>query len=675
MNPAEISQKIAVLRKDIAHHDDLYYKKATPEISDFAYDGLKSELARLESSHPDLGTGQSPSTKVGDDRLEGFVTYKHRQGMLSLDNTYSQQELTDFDDRLRKLFNRDNLAYCVEPKIDGLAISLTYENGRFTRGVTRGNGIEGDDVTRNLLTLPTLPRELKGRGIPPLMEIRGEVYMTVAEFDRINRERELAGEQTYMNPRNLTAGTVKQLDPAEVAKRRIEIVLYGVGYCENPPWQQQHELRDYYKEWGLPTVEWTEHVVGANAVWAAICKLDTLRHTFAYGTDGAVVKLDDLALQRQAGFTSKAPRWAIAYKYAPEQVETLLERITIQVGRTGALTPVANLRPVLLAGSTVARATLHNADEIARKDIRERDTVLVEKAGEVIPAVVSVVLGKRPASSVPYIFPSVCPECGSPATRSAGEAVWRCPNDDCPPKLRRRIEHYAARGAMDIEGLGEANVEQLVSKGLAKDIADLYSLTLPQLMTLDKFGDKSSRNLLAGIAESRNRDLWRLFFGLGIPDVGAQSAKDISRKFHNLTALMNATEAELMQIDGIGEVVAASIVEFSRNERNRILVDRLIAAGVNPQAPAPASTGDSPFAGKSCVLTGTLPTLSRDEATALIERAGGRSASSVSKKTDYVIAGDSAGSKLDKARSLGVTVLDEAQFIALLPEGMRPTKG
>ncbi len=671
MNSAEAATKIVRLRQELARHDDLYYRQANPEISDYEYDALKSELSSLEQAHPEWASPNSPTRQVGDDRTEGFTTYRHRLPMLSLDNTYSREELREFDQRLRRLLQRPILAYTVEPKIDGLAMSLTYENGLLVRGVTRGNGLEGDDVTRNLRTIPDLPLRLQGGHHPPCIEIRGEVYMTTAEFARINQEREAEGLPLFMNPRNLTAGTIKQLDPAEVAKRRLQIVLYGVGYVENCPWQYQHEIREWFLRWGLPVVEAMWNPLGVEAVWEAIEELNHRREQFAYPTDGAVVKLDELALQTAAGFTSKAPRWAIAFKYAPDQAETLLEKISIQVGRTGALTPVAHLRPIVLSGTTVARATLHNADEIARKDVREGDTVVVEKAGEIIPAVVRVILDKRPAHSRPFVFPTHCPECGSRAVREEGEVVWRCPNYDCPPKIRRRIEHYASRGAMDIEGLGEANVEQLVSRGYVKTVADLYSLRMEQLLTLEKFAERSSRNLLEAIASSRQRELWRFLHGLGIPEVGAQSAKDLARRFANVEELMSADLETLKKVEGVGEVVAASIRTYFADPRHRELIAQLLAAGVNPQAEKTMGTKDLPLAGKILVLTGTLPTLTREAATALIERAGGRTASSVSKKTDYVIAGDNAGAKLEKARSLGIPVLDETAFLALLPHGWR----
>lgn len=671
--------RIVELRGQIARHDALYYKEATPLISDFEYDLLKQELAALEAEHPNLATEESPTKSVGDDRLEGFVTYRHRRPMLSLDNTYSRTELMEFDARLRRALGQTDAVYeyLVEPKIDGLAISITYENGQFVRAVTRGNGVEGDDVTRNLATFKTLPRKLAGEKHPTVMEVRGEVYMTRAEFERINAERAAADLPLYMNPRNLTSGTIKQLDPAEVARRNLCFAIHGFGYVENAPWKRQSEAHQYFNKWGLPVVEAARLAKGPDAVWQEIEAIDKLRHELPYETDGAVVKLDELELQEQAGYTSKSPRWAMAYKFAPEQAETILEKIAIQVGRTGALTPVANLRPVLLAGTMVQNASLHNADEISRKDIREGDWVVVQKAGEIIPQVIAVRKEKRPADSKPYTFPTHCPECQTKAVRNDKEVVWRCPNYTCPPKVRRRLEHFAAKGSLDIEGLGEAVVQQIVEKSLAAEPADLYKLTYDHLRTLDKFGDKSARNLLSAIEASKTAELWRVINGLGIPDVGAQTAKDLARRFGTLETLMDASAEKLQEVTGVGKEVAASIRAYFENTEQRAIVEQLLLVGLKPTPPpgtaASGSAVNEAVFGKSFVLTGTLPTLSRDEAAALIEAAGGRVAGSVSKKTDYVVAGESAGSKLAKAEQLGIKILDEESLKELLSPTSAPT--
>ena len=663
----EVRERMAWLRETLARHDELYYQKAEPEIEDQQYDSLKAELAFLEGEYPELATADSPTQRVGDDRSAGFVTERHREPMMSLDNTYSRDELFAFDERLRKIFQQGELPYVVEPKIDGVAISLTYENGELVRALTRGNGVEGDDVLRNVETIDGVPRKISGEDVPALLEIRGEVYMGHEEFVRLNHEREEAGLPGFRNPRNLTAGTIKMLDAAEVARRRLEIVLYGLGYVEGRWVETQHETHERLRAWGLPTLErfWVRQ--GIAAVWEAIEELDQLRATFAYDTDGAVVKLDQFAMRREAGATSKAPRWAIAYKFASERAETLLRSIRIQVGRSGALTPVAELEPVLLGGSLVSRATLHNEDEIRRKDIREGDTVIVEKAGEVIPAVVEVVLEKRPPKSQPFVFADRLQELGLVARRLPQEAVWRLLDTQDPARLRRAIEHFAGRNAMDIEGLGKASVEQLVSREFVRDVADLYALTEGQLLSLEGFAEKSARNLLEALEGSKRNPLWRLLHGIGIPHVGAQAAKDLARAFPSLDALLAASPEDLQAVEGIGEIMADSIQRYFSEPQHRALIDRLRAHGVDPVEEVVAAES-SQLAGKTVVLTGTLPNLTREEAKEMIERAGGKVTSSVSRKTSYVVAGDDPGSKLTKARNLDVPVLDEVGLRALLDE-------
>ena len=680
MTSSEALKRIAALRSEVAFHDELYYRRARPEISDQDYDSLKRELADLERRFPDAARSagaETPTERVGDDRAEGFQVVRHRQPMQSLDNTYSEAELREFHARLARLLGRDDLSYVVEPKIDGLAVSLTYEKGRFVRAVTRGSGVDGDDVTANALTIRALPRELKKTAqgpVPDLIEIRGEIYMTLAEFGRINAAREEAGEDRYANPRNLAAGTIKLLDPREVAGRALELVLYGIGACE--PLQTGGDTQSGYhaklRTWGLPGVEkfWTAS--GIEEVWAAIGELDRLRHGFAYATDGAVVKLDSLALQREAGSTSKAPRWAMAYKFAAERAETRLLSITVQVGRTGVLTPVAELEPVLLAGTTVARATLHNRDEISRKDIRVGDYVLVEKAGEVIPAVVGVNLARRTPECAPFVFPDRCPSCGSAVIQAEGEVALRCPNYDCPIQVRRRVRHFASKACVDIDGLGEAMVDVLVEKGWVRDVADIYRLKRDDLLTLGKSVDKSTDNLLSAIEASKRAELWRFIHGLGIVHVGAAAAKDLATRFRSLEALSQSKHGDYIGkgkeslIAGIGETMAEAIIEHFNQPRNRTLVRDLIKAGVSPLAPASAAPVSGPLLGKAFVLTGTLSAMTRDEASSRIEAAGGKIASSVSKKTSYVVAGLDAGSKLEKARALGVAVIGEAELLSML---------
>jgi DNA ligase (NAD+) len=683
MTQSEAQQRITTLRSEVARHDERYHRKASPEISDQEYDMLKRDLASLEARFPDASRAagaDTPTARVGDDRSEGFVTVRHRLAMQSLDNTYSEAELREFHARLVRLLGREDLSYVVEPKIDGLAVSLTYEKGRLVRAVTRGNGVEGDDVTANALTLHGLPRELRASAkapVPDMIEIRGEIYMTLAEFRRINEARDEEGEERYANPRNLAAGTIKLLDPREVAERRLEIVLYGIGACE--PAQAGGDSQAGYharvRAWGLPTVEKFWKALGIDEVWKAIGELEGLRQGFVYATDGAVVKLDSLALQREVGSTSKAPRWAMAYKFAAERAETKLLSISVQVGRTGVLTPVAELEPVVLAGSTVARATLHNKDEIARKDIRVGDYVFVEKAGEVIPAVVGVDTARRSPECVAFKFPTRCPSCGTGVVQAEGEVALRCPNYDCPVQVRRRVRHFASKACVDIDGLGEAMVDVVVEKGWVRSVADIYDLKRDDLLGLGKSVEKSTDNLLAAIEASKGAELWRFIHGLGIPHVGAAASKDLASRFGSLEGLSESKFEDYVGkgreslIAGIGSTMADAIVSHFNQPINRTLVRDLGRAGVSPKAPVAKVQGTGPFLGKTFVLTGTLPSMTREEASARIEEAGGRISSSVSKKTTYVLAGSDAGSKLEKARALGVAVIGEPELLALLKAG------
>ena len=657
-------KEIAKLRAEITKHDQLYYKDALPSIDDQAYDRLKAQLAELEATVPEFDFGTSPTQSVGDDRLEAFVSYTHRVPMLSLDNTYSMKELIEFGKRLEKRFPDQTLNYLVEPKIDGVAVSLTYERGQFVRAVSRGNGAEGDDITQNVRPIKGLPMTLNDA--PEILEVRGEIYMRHEEFERINATRETEGQQLYANPRNLAAGTIKLLDPAEARTRSLDIVLYGVGACEPARFfSHQAEIHEKLKTWGFSVLEKIWLTDGIEQAWKSIENLDTLRQGFTYPTDGAVVKLDDFRLQDEAGFTSKAPRWAIAYKFEAERAETLLKEISLQIGRTGAVTPVALLEPVQLAGTTVSRATLHNEDEIRRKDIRPGDTVLVQKAGEIIPQVLSVNLSKRPADSVPFDFGAHLESLGIIAERDPNEAVWRITRKDDPIRQQRALQHFASRACMDIENLGTAIVEQLVARGLAHNPADLYTLRIEQLLELDKFAEKSANNLIAALEASKTRCLWQLIHGLGIPHVGKQSAKDLEAYFDSLDAIASASVEALVEVDGVGSIMAQSLHAWFADPDHTTLIDRFRKYGLNFQS-ARIEIGDSALAGKIFVLTGSLPTLTRSEATAMIEQVGGRSSSSVSKKTDYVIAGEASGSKYAKAEKLGIVILDEDQFKHLI---------
>ena len=663
---ADPQTEIARLRAEIAEHDRLYYKEARPEIDDQAYDKLKGRLAKLEAAHPEFDFDASPTRAVGDDRLEAFESYTHRKPMLSLDNTYSRDELLEFGRRLEKRFPGQALRYLVEPKIDGVAVSLTYEQGRFTRAVSRGNGTEGDDITQNVRHLADLPDRIADA--PEILELRGEIYMRHEEFERINAARGKAGQKTYKNPRNLTAGTVKLLDPREARARTLNIVLYGIGTCEPAGFfASQSGIQETLQGWQFPVLEKYWLADGIESAWNCIEELDAIRQKFAYPTDGAVVKLDDFNLQEQAGFTSKAPRWAIAYKFEAEQAETLLREVSLQIGRTGAVTPVAILEPVQLAGTTVSRATLHNEDEIRRKDIRPGDTVLVQKAGEIIPQILRVNLEKRDPESQPFDFGQHLKKLGIEAERDPKQAVWRIVSQDDPIRQQRALQHFASRACMDIENLGTAVVEQLVSRGLAKTPADLYEISREQFEGLEKFAQKSAENLHRALEDSKTRPLWQLIHGLGIPHVGKQSAKDLEAAFPSLEALSKASEEDLEAIDGVGSIMAQSIHAWFEDGQNKILLRRLHDHGLNFESQrAAADIKNSPAAGKTFVLTGTLPNLTRDEATAMIEEAGGRTSSSVSRKTDYLVAGEASGSKYKKAQQLSVPFLDEAALRELL---------
>jgi DNA ligase (NAD+) len=672
----------AELVAEIRRLDHAYYVLGKPEVTDFEYDRLYRELTELEIANPGLITPDSPTQRVGGGPVDEFRSARHQVPMLSLENTYSSEEVRSFVARVQKLAPDEILEWIIEPKVDGVAVSLRYEHGRFVRGATRGDGVMGDDITSNLRTIRGLPLTLtppSDQPVPDLVEVRGEVYLPRAGFQRLNREREAAGEERFANARNATVGSLKQLDPRVAAKRPLAVVLYGLGeIIGGPPITSQIELLGWLRTHGLPGPERFWKAATAEQVLAAIAELDQVRQKFGYETDGAVVKLNALSLRERLGSTSKAPRWAMAYKYAPEQAETRLKSITIQVGRTGALTPVAELEPVFLAGSTVSRATLHNEEDLRRKDLRLGDVVVIEKAGEVIPAVVRVVALKRTGAEIPFTFPESCPECGSRAVResiASGDGVaWRCPNPDCPAQVRGRLEHYCSRSAMDIEGGGEVMIAQLVGAGLVRDPADLYSLKLSEVAALERRGDKSAANFIEAILASKQRDLPRLIFGLGILHVGVSVAKVLARAYPDLDALAAATLAELTAVEGIGETIARSIEMWFADPVHRRLVSRLRSAGVNFKSSLfrPREANEAGLlTGKTIVLTGTLPTLSREAATALIESQGGKVSSSVSKKTHYVLAGEDAGSKLTKAQELGVPVLNEAEFLErlILPNG------
>ncbi|MEE2714546.1 MAG: NAD-dependent DNA ligase LigA [Verrucomicrobiota bacterium] len=665
MSVAEAKKRYSIIVEEIRRHDHSYYVLAAPTVSDADYDRLYRELLDLEVSHPELVSVDSPSQRVGGKPVSEFPEHLHAVPMMSLDNTYSFEELGDFLQRVEKLLPAAELDWTVEPKIDGLAVSLRYEEGSLIVGATRGDGASGDDITSNLKTIRSIPLKLSGNP-PKVLEVRGEVFMTKSGFGELNSKRKAEGEEPFANPRNAAAGSLKMLDPEVVAKRPLGVFLYGLGEVTGRAPKTQLEVLDWLDQLGLPTAEviWTGRTHGD--LVASINELDRERNEFDYETDGAVIKLNTMALREQCGATAKAPRWAIAYKYAAEQVETVLKDITVQVGRTGALTPVAELEPVLIAGSTVSRATLHNEEEIQRKDVRIGDTVVIEKAGEIIPAVLRVVLEKRPKGAKAYNFIKECPECGTAADKTLGDVVWRCANPDCPAQIRGRLEHYCARGAMDIEGGGEVLVRQLVERGLADNIGELYKLTVEEVASLERMADKSAQNFLDGLEASKERDLWRLVFGLGILHVGTGVAKALCRRFKDMDQLMDASEEDLVAIDDVGEVIAKSVHQWFGDPENRKLIEVLRKVSVNFQSALyQEAIHAGPLSGKSLVLTGTLPNLKRHEAVVKIEAAGGKVIASVSKKTDFVVAGQAAGSKLIKAEKLSVSVIDEAELLRL----------
>jgi DNA ligase (NAD+) len=663
-NEASAEKRVVTLREEIKEHDRRYYEEAAPTISDREYDELYRELVDLEQRFPQFASPDSPTQRVGGKPLQAFAQITHRVPMRSLDNTYSEDEIADFYRRMQKLLPNEKIPVVIEPKVDGVAVSLLYEKGRLQYAATRGDGTVGDDITQNVRTIKTVPAQLKG-SVPQILEVRGEVYMNKNGFARLNAERTEAGLPPFANPRNAAAGSLKQLDPAIAAKRPLGILLYGTGEVEGADLDKQSKLFPFLKKLGLPTSErwWTAESI--EQILKAIAELDQLRHEFVYQTDGAVVKVDSLAQREALGFTAKSPRWAIAYKYAAERVETKLLDILIQVGRTGVLTPVAALEPVTVSGSRVSRATLHNQEEIERKDIRIGDTILLEKAGEVIPAVVGVRSDLRTGKEKKFRMPPSCPECGSKLVKDPEQVAVRCVNSLCPKQLKRRIEHFASRGAMDIEGLGEAMVEQLVSHGFVREISDIYDLNAAKLSQLERMGEKSINNLLSAIEQSKTRPLWRLIYALGILHVGVSASRALDDHFHSLDALMKSTSEELQRIPDVGEIVGASIHQFFQESRNRKMIEHLREAGLRLTSEKPKTVAAPGFKGTTWVLTGTL-SQPRDEIAEMIIARGGKVSGSVSKKTNYVLAGDEAGSKLEKAKQLGVAILDEVAFRKML---------
>jgi len=662
---SKVEKEIETLRAEIEHHNELYYQKAEPEISDFEFDMLLERLRALEAENPELITPDSPTQRVGG-KADSLRPFTHTVPLMSLDNSYDLNELKAFTERCERLAEGRRLEYVAELKIDGLSVSLHYENAILTVGATRGDGQTGDEVTQNVRTIKSVPLRLK-KDRPEHAEVRGEVFLSRSQFDRINAELEMQGEKTFANPRNCASGTLRMLDSQIVASRRLDMFPYDLFSGNQKMFETHWENFEWLKQNGFNVNPYRALCVNFDQLTEFVNEMESIRDSLDYDIDGVVVKVNSTSLQQEFGATTKAPRWAIAYKYPARKATTKLLAITVQVGRTGALTPVANLEPVLLAGTTVARASLHNEDEIKRLGIRIGDTVEIEKSGEIIPQVLGVVESKRDGSETEFEFPSKCPVCDWDAVRPDGEAVRRCTNPDCPAKNKARIQYFASRKAMDIEGLGEVLVETLVDRGMVRDVADLYLLTVDQIAGLDRMAEKSGTNLIDQIAASKTRGLQRLLYGIDIRHVGERYAKILAKHFRGIDRLAGASVEELDDIPEIGLAVAESVHDWFRDAKNIDLIDRLRAAGVQMEMDAASTAAlDERFVGKTFVLTGKLENYTRDEAAKLIEDRGGRVSSSVSKKTDYVVAGEDAGSKLTKAESLGVAILNEEEFRAMI---------
>ncbi len=689
MTGENAAERIEGLRTLVRHHAHRYYVLDNPEISDAEYDALFRELQELEASHPELITPDSPTQRVGGEPLAGFVQVRHGEPMLSLANAKNEEELRAWHVRTAKLAveagaDPGALRFVLEPKIDGLAVSLRYEEGRLAIGATRGNGEVGEDVTGNLRTISTVPLAMLAGAapFPPNVEVRGEVYLPLAAFAQLNELRVANGEPTFANPRNAAAGSLRQLDPRMTASRPLSAWFYGIGHVEGREFSSHHQVLDWLRATGFRVNPDVRVVATVDEIIAGCRDWQERRDQLDYDIDGVVVKLDDRRLQAALGAAGRDPRWAVAYKFAPTTAQTRLLKIRINVGRTGVLNPWAELEPVEVGGVTVERATLHNEDDIRRKDLREGDTVILQRAGDVIPQVVAPLTELRTGREEPFTMPTECPSCGTPVVRVPGEVAVRCPNRDCPAKRAEAVKHFVSKGAMDIDGVGEKLIERLLALGLIRDSADLYHLEAAQLADLERLGEKSAANIKAAVEASKRRPLARVLFGLGIPHVGSENAELLVRRFGSVAALRQASVEEISETPGIGPVIAQSVWEYFREPESLDMLARLEAVGVTMEAPAvgasgaggvDAETGASAGArgallGKTIVLTGTLPTLSRQEATDRIAAAGGRVTGSVSAKTDYVVVGEDAGSKLVRARELGITLLDEEGLLGLLED-------
>lgn len=646
------------LVEEAKRHDALYYLEAKPIISDYEYDQLIKSIESIEKEHPDWIVSDSPTQKVSSDIQSGFRQVEHTRPMLSLMNTYSEEELSDFVRRMEKILGETQFAFTTELKIDGIALAIRYEKGKFVQAVTRGDGKKGDDVTENVRTIHNLPHQLQGKDIPDVLELRGEVFMPLAVFHKLNAEKEEAGEDVYANPRNAAAGSLKLLDPKETKERKLATIIYDVvdGDVE-----KQSDVAPYLKQFGLPVFskEESRFCQNVQGILEFAREIEQKRRTFAFEIDGIVIKFDDISKREEIGYTGKSPRWAVAYKFAPEQVVTKIEDITVQVGRTGVLTPVAELTPVKLAGSTISRATLHNQDEIDRKDIRIGDMVVIEKGGDVIPKVVSVDLSKRSPHAHKWHMPRVCPSCGSQVVHQEGEVAVRCVNPDCGSMNLRRVVFFAAKDAMDIDHLGEKVIEKLIKYGYVKRISDIYRLTESQLSNIEGFKEKTVRNILDSIEKSKETTLVRFIFALGIKHIGEIAAEAIADTVSDVEHFLHLTEEKLMEIDGVGKIVAQSVMEFLQDPKNVQEIKDLLELGIKPKG---RKKIEHAFSGKTFVLTGTLKRYTRIQAAELIKERGGKVSNSVGSGTDYLLVGEEAGSKLAKAKKLGIQILDEAEF-------------
>jgi len=655
--------EVEQLREQIRYHDRKYYVDAAPEISDLEYDRLLQRLKDLEAKHPELVTPDSPTQRVGDQPVPELTQVAHRVPMLSIENTYNTDELREFARRTSRLLDGEPIEWVVELKVDGAAVAIVYEDGVLTRALTRGNGVVGDDITHNVRTIGDVPLRLSGRQVPRVLEVRGEVYMTNSDLVALNERQTAAGLPPFANTRNLAAGAMRMLDPRICAERRLRVFCHGVGYCEGIPATNHMDFLREIASYGLPPTPLVECFPTFDAAVEHCEQVVERLHELDFEVDGLVLKVNGFAQRQRLGATSKSPRWVVAYKWEKWEATTRLLAINVQVGKTGTITPVADLEPVQLAGTTVSRASLHNVEEIERKDIRVGDVVVVEKAGKIIPHIVRVEKHERQTDLPAYHFPKKCPTCSAGLVKDEGGVYIRCPNLSCPAQLKERIRFFAGRNAMDIEGLGDKLVDQLVEKGLVRSYADLYRLTLEPLVDLERMGKKSSENLLAGIAASKDRGLARLLAALSIRHVGARVAAVLAESFRDMSELEEADVERLSQINEIGEIIAQSVYDFLHSDHGRALIDDLRGVGVNMESKAkPAEAAAGLLAGKTFVVTGTLAKYGRDDVEALIAQLGGRATSSVSKNTDYVLAGEKAGSKLDKAEKLGVRVIDEAEF-------------